>query len=62
MKTPKGYTGPKELNGLKIEGNCASHQVPLPNVKTDEKQLKLLEEWLKSYKFEELYHEFADEN
>lgn len=59
MKTPKGYTGPKEVNGTKVEGNCAAHQVPLPNAKTDREQLKMLEEWLKSYNFEELYHEFA---
>jgi xylulose-5-phosphate/fructose-6-phosphate phosphoketolase len=59
MKTPKGYTGPAELDGIKIEGNCASHQVPLPKAKTDRVQLKMLEDWLKSYKFEELYHAFA---
>ena len=62
MKTPKGYTGPKEVDGIKIEGNCASHQVPLPNAKTDRAQLAMLESWLKSYNFEELYHEFAYEN
>ena len=59
MKTPKGHTGPAELDGIKIEGNCASHQVPLPKAKTDRVQLKMLEDWLKSYKFEELYHDFA---
>lgn len=59
MKTPKGYTGPKEVDGTKVEGNCAAHQVPLPNAKTDREQLKMLEKWLKSYNFEELYHEFA---
>ena len=62
MKTPKGYTGPKEVAGLKVEGNCAAHQVPLPKAKTDEKQLRMLEQWLKSYKFEELYHEFTHDN
>lgn len=62
MKTPKGYTGPKEVDGIKIEGNCASHQVPLPNAKTDRAQLQALEDWLKSYNFEELYHEFAYED
>lgn len=62
MKTPKGYTGPKEVDGIKIEGNCAAHQVPLPNAKTDRAQLAMLEDWLKSYNFEELYHEFAYEN
>lgn len=60
MKTPKGYTGPKELDGLKIEDNCAAHQVPLPLAKSDGTQLRMLEEWLKSYNFKELYDEFAN--
>ena len=60
MKTPKGYGGPKEVEGVKVEGNCASHQVPLPKAKTDEKQLHMLEEWLKSYNFKELYDEFTN--
>ena len=59
MKTPKGYTGPKELNGIRLEGNSASHQVPLPKAKSDARQLEMLEEWLKSYNFKELYDEFA---
>ena len=62
LKTPKGYTGPKTVDGLKIEGNCAAHQVPLPKAKSDEEQLKMLEKWLKSYEFEELYHEFTRDN
>jgi xylulose-5-phosphate/fructose-6-phosphate phosphoketolase len=62
MKTPKGYTGPKQLDGVKLEGNCASHQVPLPQAKTDENQLKMLEKWLESYNIKELYGEFASEN
>ena len=62
MRTPKGYTGPREVDGAKIEGNCLAHQVPLPKAKTDESQLRLLEEWLKSYKFEELFHEFTDKD
>jgi len=62
MKTPKGYSGPKSLDGVRLEGNCASHQVPLPNAKTDPAQLQMLEKWLKSYKIKELYGEFASEN
>ena len=62
MKTPKGYTGPREVDGVKVEGNCAAHQVPLPRAKTDEEQLRMLEDWLKSYKFEELYERFVYEN
>ena len=62
MKTPKGWTGPKYLpgpkiegNGDKIEGNCLSHQVVGKETKTDKSQLKMVEKWLKSYKFEELF-------
>ena len=58
MRTPKGYSGPKQLNGTKIEGNCAAHQVPLPEAKTDATQRQMLENWLKSYNIEELYNEF----
>lgn len=55
MRSPKGMSGPKELNGEKVEGNCLSHQVVLGEAKNDPKQLKMLEEWLKSYKFDELF-------
>jgi xylulose-5-phosphate/fructose-6-phosphate phosphoketolase len=57
LRSPKGWTGPKELNGKKIEGSWRSHQVPLPGVKKDPSQLQLLESWLKSYKIEELFDE-----
>ena len=62
MRTPKGYTGPEQVDGKKVEGNCFSHQVPLPNAKTDENQLRMLERWLQSYNFKELYDEFAERN
>ena len=55
MRSKKGSSGVIENNGEKIEGNSLAHQVPLLNVKSDEKELKKLEEWLKSYKFEELF-------
>ena len=55
MRTPKGWTGVKELDGNKIEGNALSHQVVLTEAKTNKEQLKLLEEWLRSYRFNELY-------
>lgn len=55
MRTLKGWSGPKELNGQKIEGNCLAHQVVLTEAKTDPEQLKMLEEWLRSYKFDELF-------
>ena len=57
MKTDKGITGPEELDGIKIRGNFKSHQIPLPNAKTDEKELKILSNWLKSYRFNELFDE-----
>ncbi|NDE23128.1 MAG: phosphoketolase family protein, partial [Synechococcaceae bacterium WB9_3_282] len=55
MRTPKGWTGPKELHGLKLEGFWRSHQVPLPNPKHDPEQLAMLEAWLRSYRPEELF-------
>lgn len=55
MRTPKGWTGVKELNGEKIEGNCLSHQVVLTEAKTDARQLQLLNDWLRSYGVGELF-------
>lgn len=55
MRTLKGWTGIKELNSQKIEGNCLSHQVVLTEAKTDPEQLRMLEQWLRSYKIEELF-------
>lgn len=50
----KGWTGPKEVDGLMIEDSFRSHGVPLENAKKDKKEFKLLEEWLQSYKIYEL--------
>lgn len=55
MRTLKGETGPKELDGEKIEGNCLSHQVILTEAKTNKNQLAMFEKWLKSYRFDELF-------
>ncbi len=55
LRTPKGWTGIKKLRGEKIEGNCLSHQVVGPNVKTDRSELSALNKWLASYKFGELF-------
>src|SRR3989338_8452057 len=55
LKTLKGWTGIKEIHGKKIEGNHLSHQVVLKEPKTDHEELAALEEWLRSYKFEELF-------
>lgn len=55
LKTPKGWTGIKELKGQRIEGNFASHQVPAIAAKSDPEELEAVEKWLRSYKFNELF-------
>lgn len=55
MRSKKGSSGVKENNGDKIEGNSAAHQVPLLKAASDENELRKLENWLKSYKFDELF-------
>jgi xylulose-5-phosphate/fructose-6-phosphate phosphoketolase len=55
MRTPKGWTGPKEVDGLPVENTWRSHQVPLAELATKPGHLKMLEEWMKSYKPEELF-------
>lgn len=57
FKSPKGWTGPKFVNGLPIEGTFRSHQVPITDPTTNPAHLKQLEDWLKSYKPEELFDE-----
>jgi xylulose-5-phosphate/fructose-6-phosphate phosphoketolase len=57
LKTPKGWTGPKIVDGRKVEGTWRSHQVPLGEVRTNSGHLKLLEAWMKSYRPEELFDE-----
>ena len=55
LRTPKGWTGPKQLHGLPIEGTFRAHQVPLPDVRRDPDQLAELERWLRSYRPERLF-------
>lgn len=55
LKTPKGWTTVKELRGEPIEGTIRAHQVVMPTVRNDEEELEVLETWLRSYKFEELF-------
>jgi xylulose-5-phosphate/fructose-6-phosphate phosphoketolase len=55
LRTPKGWTGPKTVDGQRVEGTYRSHQVPLAEVKTNPEHLKLLEKWMKSYRPEELF-------
>src|SRR5204862_351708 len=54
LRTPKGWTGPKEVDGKPTEGSFRSHQVPLPNVRRNPAHLRQLEAWLRSYRPEEL--------
>jgi xylulose-5-phosphate/fructose-6-phosphate phosphoketolase len=55
LRTPKGWTGPKEVDGHKVEGFWRAHQVPLANVRENAEHLKLLETWMRSYRPEELF-------
>jgi xylulose-5-phosphate/fructose-6-phosphate phosphoketolase len=55
LRTPKGWTGPKEWNGVPIEGTFRAHQVPLTEVKENPEQLKLLEQWMRRYEPEKLF-------
>jgi xylulose-5-phosphate/fructose-6-phosphate phosphoketolase len=57
LRTPKGWTGPKEVDGKKTEGSWRSHQVPFGDMAGKKEHLKLLEEWMRSYKPEELFGE-----
>jgi xylulose-5-phosphate/fructose-6-phosphate phosphoketolase len=55
LRSPKGWTGPKEVDGLPVEGTFRSHQVPITDPATNAKHLSQLEDWMKSYKPEELF-------
>ncbi len=55
LTTPKGWTGPKEVDEKKIEGSFRAHQVPIPITRENQDNLKLLEKWLKSYKIDDLF-------
>ncbi|GAC1540302.1 MAG: phosphoketolase family protein [Herpetosiphon sp.] len=57
LRTPKGWTGPREVAGLPVEGTFRAHQVPLAAVVTDPSQLGMLEAWLRSYHPEDLFDE-----
>ncbi len=57
MRTPKGWTGPKEVDGKKSEGSWRSHQVPFSDLASNKEHIMLLENWMKSYKPEELFDE-----
>ena len=55
LRSPKGWTGPKEINGHKVEGFWRSHQVPFSDVRDNPANLQLLEDWMRSYRPEELF-------
>ncbi|HXW82887.1 MAG TPA: phosphoketolase family protein, partial [Candidatus Binataceae bacterium] len=55
LRTPKGWTGPKVVDGVQIEGTFRAHQVPLANVRENPEHLKLLEQWMRGYRPEELF-------
>jgi xylulose-5-phosphate/fructose-6-phosphate phosphoketolase len=55
LRTPKGWTGIKEHDGKPVEGSFRSHQVPLDDVRDNPESLMLLEQWLRSYRIDELF-------
>src|SRR5436305_4939845 len=55
LRTPKGWTGPKEVDGLPVEGTWRSHQVPITDPRENAEHLRLLEDWMRSYRPEELF-------
>src|SRR5207248_235603 len=57
LRTPKGWTGPKEVDGLPVEGTWRAHQVPVTDVRGNPDHLRILEDWLRSYRAEELFDE-----
>jgi xylulose-5-phosphate/fructose-6-phosphate phosphoketolase len=57
MRTPKGWTGPKTVDGLPMEGTFRAHQVPLSEVRTNPEHLAQLEQWMRSYRPDELFDE-----
>jgi xylulose-5-phosphate/fructose-6-phosphate phosphoketolase len=57
LKTPKGWTGPREVDGVQVEGTWRSHQVPVLAARDDAGHRKVLEQWMRSYRPEELFDE-----
>lgn len=55
LRSPKGWTGPKQVNGHKVENFWRSHQVPMGDMHTNPEHLRLLEEWMRTYRPEELF-------
>ena len=55
LRSPKGWTGPREVDGLPVEGTWRSHQVPMTDVRTNREHLRVLEDWMRSYRPDELF-------
>jgi xylulose-5-phosphate/fructose-6-phosphate phosphoketolase len=55
LRTPKGWTGPREVDGVRVEGTWRSHQVPLAGMRENPEHLALLEAWMRSYRPEDLF-------
>ena len=55
LRSPKGWTGPDKVDGIKVTGTWRSHQVPLSGVRDNPEHLAILEQWLRSYRPEELF-------
>jgi xylulose-5-phosphate/fructose-6-phosphate phosphoketolase len=56
LRSPKGWTGPKEVDGKKVEGFWRAHQVPVANCRGDDGHRKILEDWMRSYHPEDLFN------
>src|ERR1700751_3572767 len=57
LRSPKGWTGPKEVDGKQIEGTFRAHQVPVTDFKAKPAHLKILEDWMRGYRPQELFDE-----
>ena len=57
LRSPKGWTAPREVDGHYLEGFWRAHQIPITDVATNPEHLKMLESWMRSYKPEELFDE-----
>ncbi len=55
LRTPKGWTGPKTVDGVQVEGTFRAHQVPIANARTNPEHLRQLEDWMRSYRPDELF-------
>ena len=55
LRTPKGWSAPEELDGHKLEGSWRAHQIPIPDIAENPEHLKILEDWMRRYKPEELF-------